>query len=247
MRALHSVPAAALLLACALLAISCDGHDSPTGPAPPTASQALTLELTSANFTLHYSEPSASLVQAYSAELEANLPRVLEDLDVTLSQRIVGRFYPDFQSFSAYTGFPFGGGAASGPYLFHLVAIPYEPLNAVHEMAHCVTWSLARPNVSTTWLWESIAIYEAGQLIAPASIPELVAGRFPTLAELNDFNHRPSIYFVGYTIAEFLVEEWGWDAVRQLVVSRGNIESTLGLSTADFEARWRRFVEERYL
>jgi hypothetical protein len=35
--------------------------------------------------------------------------------------------------------------------------------------------------------------------------------------------------------------------VRQLVVSRGDIESTLGISTAEFEARWRRFVEQRYL
>jgi hypothetical protein len=107
--------------------------------------------------------------------------------------------------------------------------------------------SHSRPAFSTTWLWESIAVYESRQFIPPSSIPDLVAGRFPTLAELNDFNHRPSIYLVGYTIAEFIVEEWGFEAVRQLVVSRGNLESTLGLSTAEFETRWRSFVEERYL
>jgi hypothetical protein len=75
----------------------------------------------------------------------------------------------------------------------------------------------------------------------------LVAGRFPTLAELDDFSHRPSVYKVGYTITVFRVEEWGWDGVRLLVVSRGDIESTLGISTIEFEARWQGFVEQRYL
>jgi hypothetical protein len=129
----RSLPAAAALLFGALVAVSCDGHSSPTGPSPPRVEPiALTLEQSSANFTLQYSEASASLVPAYLGELEANLPRVLADLDVSLTQRIVGRFYPDFESFWASSGFSFGGGAASGSYLFHLVAIPYEPSNAVH-------------------------------------------------------------------------------------------------------------------
>jgi len=185
-------------------------------------------------------------VQNYLGELEANLPRVLADLDVTLTQRIVGRLHPDRDAFQAATGF-IGSGAARGPYLFDLAAFPYLPLDSVHEMAHCVTWNLAPPRVSTTWLWESIAVYEARSFVPPSSIPDLVAGRFPTLVELNDLSHRPSVYDVGYTITEFIVEEWGWDGVRQLVVSRGNIESSLGLSTAEFEARWQRFVEQRYL
>ena len=248
MSARRSVPAAAFLLVAALVAISCDGDSSPTGPSrPPIDPNALPLEQSSANFTLQYSEPSAAVVAAYLAELEANLPRVLADLDVTLTARIVGRLYPDFQSFSAATGFSFGGGAASGPYLFHLVAIPYAPSDAVHEMAHVVTFHLSRAGGNPVWLWESIAVYESRQLVPPSSIPDLVAGRFPTLVELNDFFHRPSIYQVGYTICEFLVEEWGWDAVRRLVVVRGDLESTLGLSTAEFEARWQRFVEARYL
>ena len=113
-------------------------------------------------------------------------------------------------------------------------------------MAHVVTWQLSSPAISTTWLWESIAVYEAGSFVPPSSIPNLVARRFPTLGELNDFSHRPSVYQVGYTIIEFLIAEWGWSAVRQLVVSRGDLEATIGLTPAEFEARWRRFVESRY-
>ena len=238
--------AAAFALVGALAALSCDGSRSPTGPATP-ARQELTLELTSANFRLQYSEPSAGVVAGYIAALEANLPRVLEDHGVTLTARIVGRLYPDRAAFNATTGF-IGSGAAIGPNFFYLAAIPYAPSDAVHEMAHCVTYHLA-PNAGgdPVWLWESIAVYEARELVPPSSIPDLVAGRFPTLAELNDFSHRPSIYQVGYTICEFIVEQWGWDAVRRLVVSRGDLGSTLGLTTAEFEARWRRFVEQRYL
>jgi len=241
------VRAGALLVFGALAAVSCDGSGPPTGAGSmPSDPRALTLEQSSANFTLRYSEPSAGVVPAYLGELEANLPRVLADLDVTPTQRIVGRLHPDRDAFQAATGF-IGSGAARGPYLFDLAAFPYVPLDSVHEMAHCVTWNLARPGVSTTWLWESIAVYEARSFVPPSSIPDLVAGRFPTLAELNDLSHRPSVYEVGYTITEFIVEEWGWDGVRQLVVLRGNLESALGLSTAEFEARWQRFVEQRYL
>jgi hypothetical protein len=241
------VRAGALLVFAAIAAVSCGGSGSPTGAGPrPSDPRPLTLEQSSANFTLRYSEPSAGLVPAYLAELEANLPRILADLDVTPSQRIVGRLHRDRDAFQAATGF-IGSGAARGPYLFDLAAHPYAPSDAVHEMAHCVTWNRAPATVSTTWLWESIAVYEARSFVSPASIPDLVTGRFPRLAQLNDLSHRPSVYQVGYTITEFLVAEWGWDAVRQLVVSRGDIESTLGISTAEFEARWQRFVEQRYL
>src|SRR5262245_40672423 len=238
-------PTAALLFVGAIAALSCDGSGSPTGPGSPSP-PALTLEQSSDNFTLQYSEASAGVVQRYLGELEANLPRVLADLDVTLTQRIVGRLHRDRDAFQAATGF-IGSGAARGPYLFDLAALPYAPSDAVHEMAHCVTWNRAPAALSTTWLWESIAVYEARSFVPPASIPDLVAGRFPTLAQLNDLSHRPSVYQVGYTITEFLVEERGWDAVRRLVVSRGDIESALGISTVEFEARWRRFVEQRYL
>ena len=229
----------------AFVAFACGREQPPAGPSPTGPRVELNLEASSVNVTLRYSEGSAGVVNAYLAELEANLPRVLADLDVTLSERIVGRLYPDRDAFQAATGF-IGSGAALGRNLFGLAAIPYAPSDAVHEMAHVVTWHLSSPAISTTWLWESIAVYEAGSFVPPSSIPNLVAGRFPTLGELNDLFHRPSVYQVGYTITEFLIEEWGWDAVRQLVISRGDLEATIGLTTAEFEARWRRFVESRY-
>src|SRR5262245_58149843 len=153
----------ALLVSGAIAAVSCSG--SPTGPRP-SDPRALTLEQSSANFTLRYSEASAGVVPAYLGELEANLPRVLADLDVTLTERIVGRLHRDRDACQAATGF-IGSGAARGPYLFDLAAHPYAPSDAVHEMAHCVTWNRAPAAVSTTWLWESIAVYEARSFVPP--------------------------------------------------------------------------------
>jgi hypothetical protein len=239
------VTARLLLFVTALLSLSCGGDHTPTGPSQTGPRVELNLEQSSVNVTLRYSERSAGVVSAYLAELEANLPRVLSHLEVTLSERLIGRLYPDRDAFQAATGF-IGSGAALGRNLFGLAAIPYAPSDAVHEMAHVVTWQLSSPAVSTTWLWESIAVHEAGSFVPPASIPDLVAGRFPTLGELNDLFHRPSIYQVGYTLIEFVIEEWGWSAVRRLVVSRGDLEATIGVTSAEFEARWRRFVESRY-
>ena len=76
MSARRSAPAAAFLLVGALVGVSCDGHSSPAGPSPtPIDPNALALDQSSANFTLQYSEPSAGVVAAYLAELEATLPR----------------------------------------------------------------------------------------------------------------------------------------------------------------------------
>ena len=96
------------------------------------------------------------------------------------------------------------------------------------------------------WLWEAVAVYEAGQLVPPSSLPSLVAGRFPTLAELSSRSSSPSIYDVGYTLTEFIVARWGLDGLRRLIRSLGDL-STLGHTTASFEAEWRAFVTARYL
>ncbi len=52
---------------------------------------------------------------------------------------------------------------------------------------------------------------------------------------------------MGYTIIELIVERWGMAAIRDLVASNGDVPGVLGLPTADFEAAWHEFLEERYL
>jgi hypothetical protein len=232
----------ALSLALALAA--CDS-DSPTEPQAAPAPLPLTRQTD--HFILRYSDATASLVDAYAAALEASWARVTADLGQGSLPRIEGMLHPTQSSFTAATGYA-ATGSVEGPNRFHMVAVPLSTQVAVHEFAHNVTLHLA-PGAANdpTWLWEAVAVYEAGQLVPPSSLPSLVAGSFPTLAALNDRGSSVSIYAVGFVLTEFVVDGWGLAGVRQLLLARGDTQSALGLSTAEFERRWKEFVVRRYL
>jgi hypothetical protein len=129
-----------------------------------------------------------------------------------------------------------------------VVAAPLRPFVPVHEFAHCATLHL-NPRIANdpVWLWEAVALYESEMLFQPSTIPCLATRNFPTLAQLDQRGTPCSIYDVGYTIAELVVERWGLEALRQLIASNGDTRSVLGLSATEFEAAWYAFLEERYL
>jgi hypothetical protein len=236
---------ASALLAVVPLTASCHDSRSPTEPAAPLA--ALELTHTTEHFTLRHSAASASVVMAYGDALEANRERILSDLGVASTPRTEGHLHPDSASFAAATGVQ-ARGAVESANRFHIVALPFAADLAVHEFAHCVSMHLARaiPN-NPTWLWESVAIYEAGQFVDPRGLSYLVAGQFPTFAQLNDRGGSYSIYEVGYTVAEAIVDRWGLDGLRQLVVALGDSSSAFGVPISEVERTWREFVSARYL
>ena len=241
-------PAIAAWLALAVLAAACrdDGGRSPAEPPSPIPPAALPLERATAHFRLRYSAPTAPLVEAYAASLEESRPRIAGDLGVTALGPIEGHLHPDQAAFTAATG-QRATGAVDGPDRFHIVAVPYAPANAQHELAHNVTLHLdPRAGQGPVWLWESVALFEARQLVHPATVPYLAAGDFPTLAAL-DREGRYSIYDVGFTIAECIVDEWGLAGLRRLIVAGGDTRGALGVSVEELESRWRRCVESRYL
>jgi hypothetical protein len=134
------------------------------------------------------------------------------------------------------------------PSRFHLVALPFAPEVAVHEVAHNATLHLApAAGNNPLWLWESVALFEAGQLVPPSSLPDLVAGRFPSFEALDRGATGVSVYDVGFTIAEFVVDRWGIDGLRRLILAFGDSSAALGVSRAELERGWRDFVTERYL
>lgn len=137
--------------------------------------------------------------------------------------------------------------SVEGPNRFHVVALPYDARLPVHEFAHDVTLHLA-PGVANNpiWLWEATAVFEADQFVAPSSLPALVAGDFPALAELGR-GAGVSIYDVGFTIGEYIVARRGIDGLRRLLVAQGDTLAALGVTFDQFERGWRDFVTARYL
>jgi hypothetical protein len=87
------------------------------------------------------------------------------------------------------------------------------------------------------WLWDSVALWENGELVDPRTLDYMVGGRPPTLDELSaDFAASRQVYEVGYTIGEFVVAWGGREALVRLIQTNGDTASVLGLSPPAFEA-----------
>lgn len=121
---------------------------------------------------------------------------------------------------------------------------------ALHEFCHCVSFYVnSTIGNNPRWLWEAIAIYEAGEFVNPKSLSYLVQGNFPTLLQLSvDVNQGSQIiYQLGYIIVDYIKSTWGGAKYIELIKTNGNIASTLGISTTQFEAGWKKFVQDKYL
>lgn len=227
----------------ALAAAACTTPNQPTGP---TSLNGLPLQIGTLHFRLHYSSATANRIASYASALEGSWARITGHLGQPDPGLIEGQFHPDAASFTAATGYH-STGSVDGPHRFHIVAVPYAPAVAVHEFTHNVTLHLnpAAGN-NPVWLWEAVAVYEADQFVLPSSVSYLAARQFPTLAQLNDRSGPYSIYDVGYTLMQFIVERWDWPGVRSLITMDGDVTRAFGLSTADFERDWRDFMVRRY-
>lgn len=120
--------------------------------------------------------------------------------------------------------------------------------NAVHEFAHAITLHVSNSfGNNPRWLWEAIAVYEAGQFIDPKTLAYMVNKQFPSLQSLSgDVNSTTQIYDVGYTLADFIIKTWGYPRLVELIKSHGDLNSTLNIREAAFEARWHQYLEHEY-
>jgi hypothetical protein len=248
-------PGHAALAAAVTLLAGCggDGATSPT-TTPAFASHA------SAHFTFRYTPLDAASVTATAAAVEAHHARILGDLGLDQVPAVTVTLYPDRESFRAAVvplvgSVPaFASGLVNGPSQIHVLSpslssqwsYPDGLTAIVHEFAHCVSLS-ANPGIANNprWLWETVALYEAGQIVDPRTLPYMRAHQPPTLAELNRIENT-AIYEVGGVIGEFVVETWGRGALRELVETGGAIQAVLDVDEARFVGLWFEYVRRRF-
>ena len=186
--------------------------------------------------------------------LEAELPRYQVDLSVGTVRPFAVRVFQDPAAWRAEVQRYFGRSLDTTGYVtsaeeLRVLAVPQVARNATHELAHCVSL-YTNPTFGNNprWLWESVALYENGELVDPRTLDYMVAGRPPTLAQLDaDLTASRKVYEVGYTLGEFVVARGGPAALVGLIRANGDTQAALGLSSAQFEAQWYAFVRERYL
>jgi len=225
----------------------CPGKDSPTSPeggSPP----GVTVSRSTAHFDLEYDPRDSGKMPAYESALEDNYERILNDLEVTGLPRVYGRFYPDQASFDAAFNWAAGEkGLVLDVDDFRVVTVPFDPIAPVHEFTHCASLSIDIDAFQVVWLWESVAVWETGAFVPPSSVPCVANGELPTLERLNQRDPACSVYDLGYTIGELIVQRWGPSALHDLLAAHGDIRGVLGISVARFEADWHTFLKQSYL
>lgn len=222
-------------LACILLA-ACGGGGTEPDVEP------LTVEVD--GFTLTCRGPvTRAQAQTILNALEENALRIREHLRVQeMPHILIQVWHPDgtddwYSTMSSSLGevYPGATGYLWGPGEMRLLLNSQTSTEVVHEYAHLVSMQVnsTLPN-NPRWLWEAVAMYEAGQLYDPSAWTE-AERRFPGFPALNSYN-SPVPYLWGYLISEAVINRWGDDGFLEIIRLNGNIGGALGVTETEFVA-----------
>ena len=231
----------------------CGGQGTSGPSASSTTLESLVPRARTAHFDVHAGLASEATVAEIGAALESRYSRVIADLETGEVPRITVEVWSDEASFltemERFLGRRLSAtGYVTGPSVLRILAVPQVARNATHEMSHAISLHV-NPTFANRprWLWESVALYENGELVDPRSISYLAQGRFPTLTELDaDPSASRQVYEVGYLIAEFVVARSGREGLLRLIRANGDVTALGFASPAAFESEWTAFVRARY-
>ena len=230
--------------------------------APPTTPTAVTSfsSYASRAFTFHYTALDASTIAMTADALERAHDRLRAEVGLASMPTVTVTLHPSPDSLrsavtpSVGTVPAFATGFLTAADVVHILSPnlsarwTYETgvVNIVHEFAHCVSLRL-NPAIGNNprWLWETFALYYAGQHVDPRRIAAFADGEPPTLMQLNNINDS-LIYDVGGVLGDFIVTTWGQEMLITMVRSHGNLEASVGLSESAFLQRWMEFIGGRY-
>jgi hypothetical protein len=248
--------ACALAVQAALLASPACGGNGGTGPSPPSTSYA---EYTSAHFIFRHTPLDTSTIAQTAATVESNVGRITASLGAAGALRVTVTLYADRAALQEAvrpvvgTLPSFASGLVTGPDQIHILSpnlvnvwtYDRAVTSIVHEFAHTVTLRV-NPTFANNprWLWESVALYEAGQFVDPRGLSYMTSGQPPTFDQLSAIEDT-RVYDVGYVIAEFIVATWGEPGLIALVRQNGN-PAAVGAAPEEFRVRWLTFLRDRY-
>jgi hypothetical protein len=223
------------------------------------------------HFLIHYLAADSAYAQEILPVLEDNYNRVLRDFHMKLISELTHiELYPDVEHYHFAIGNPdlpqSEVGMATDDNIVKMVS-PRNPGTyhtresllkvAVHEFAHCVHYRFLdllseqdqrkiSQGKEAFWLFEAIAIFEAGQFYDPAKFEYLRNGSYPSLATLNDVEGG-KIYDVGFVLIDFMQRTWGQEKVWHLLRVNGDIENTFAITEDEFQRMFYAYVETTYL
>jgi len=124
-------------------------------------------------------------------------------------------------------------------------AMMHEPTTlAVYEYVHVLMSFLNKYYYDTpSWLYQGVACYESNA--------EFDIRRF---SEELDYFKQPfsemdkgaNAYILGYSIIEYILDNWGQDSLNKLIQHNGDTKSILNISQENFENGFWEFLQHKY-
>lgn len=219
----------------------------------------------SPHFNFIYSRQIDSVeIKIISDSLEGNYGRLARALDTDPESPVEVNIYAHRWRYIKATGNWGASGSIEGTGKLHFIRNDdrSEAVKiAIHEFTHAIVLKRLidrepQPVDSKSfdrkfagfpvWLWEAISVYEAGQFTNPLDLPYFSNGNPPSLDELNNRSKGGKIYTCGYTIIEYILENYGQSKLLELVDHYGNISGTLGIDETGFMQAWYQYVKGKY-
>lgn len=250
---------AVILLFFSILNLHCDNELLLPAEREASKNEPVPYPYITGRFSLYYTSLDSSSIPAIADSVAQHSSLILQHLAVDSIDTVKIYFHSTYAELDAAVQDvvpdlpPWAIGLATAKNAIHMFSPKHPEYNyeymivvLIHEYVHCVTLNI-KSNFGNNprWLWESIAIYEAGQFIDPRNIPYMVARTSPSMNQLNSFSNT-YIYDVGYLLAEFIVTNWSYAHLRGLILNNGNTTATLGMTSLQFHAAWFEFVKTKY-
>jgi hypothetical protein len=205
-----------------------------------------------------YDDVPVSAMVEIQQVLEDNYRRVLQDLDIDSLPRVRVRVWGNQRDFNTALDKKMNDSIESVMgYIvdegdMNTIRLLYDGnqvgRRALHEFAHIASLAINESFANNPrWLWESFALYEAGQFQHPTQLSCITLSDVPSISVLDSpADVSTVVYQVGYLMGEFIVKKLGKDVLIQLISRNGNIESVLSMSDETFEREWHQFISDRY-
>ena len=215
------------------------------------------------NFIFYSKDEDKKCIDDLSRELDDNQKFITNKLKVKIDSKIKVQIYPDIKSLHVAMDMVNANDSIVGTGWGDELKI-VSPLNPgtihnydtvkkvlTHEFTHVVISKINNNiNAIPAWLNEGIATYEVKQLNEKARefIKQRVSeNKIPSFESLTKgFNTPDGSHIFSYTIAEFLVNKYGYDKIIDILKTPEGLEKVLETSISDFEKQWICYLKENY-
>jgi hypothetical protein len=225
----------------------------------------LELQLASEHFAFYSDEGDRDVLDRLATTLESNYSRITSHMQTQFAEKIRVYIYPTVESFHSAVFLPDAPDwivGAAGRNELKMVS-PRNPGSAhtynslmqaiVHELTHTVVLNVREQGHVglPKWLNEGYAFYEAGQMTEDMRTvvkENSVKRSLPSWIELDqagtvEFGDMDG-YAYSTTIIEFLVDSYGRDKLRRLILAPEKATEIYGASNEELEKMWIEYVRD---